>query len=195
MKKQSFSVKDLINAGLFSLLVFAAMFVGGIIGFIPIFMPFIPFICALCSGPVFMLYSTKIHRFGMVLIMGTIIGLLFMVTGHGIYVLPGTMLLALIGEYILKKGNYESLNHTRWCFTVYSLASGFMMIPIYITRDAYIQRLIDQGYGQAYADQMMSVLPNWTFLPVLLLGAIGGYLGATIGIKMLQKHFKKLGMA
>nr|WP_272953813.1 MptD family putative ECF transporter S component [Streptococcus gallolyticus] len=66
---------------------------------------------------------------------------------------------------------------------------------LYYTCDAYIQRLIDQGYGQAYADKMMSVLPNWTFLPVLLLGAIGGYLGATIGIKMLQKHFKKLGMA
>ena len=90
----------------------------------------------------------------------------------------------------------KSLRHEKRKNPLDSLTmSGFMMIPIYITRDAYIQRLIDQGYGQAYADKMMSVLPNWTFLPVLLLGAIGGYLGATIGIKMLQKHFKKLGMA
>lgn len=194
MTQHSFSVKDLINAGLFSLLIFIAMFIGGMVGFFPVLMPIVPFLCALCSGPVFILYSTKIHRFGMVLIMGTIIGLLFTITGHGIYVLPGTVLLALVGEYILNKGNYESLGHIRWCFSVYSMASAFALIPIYVTREAYIQKLIDQGYGQDFAEKMISVLPNWSFFPIVFLGALGGYLGATIGIRILKKHFKKLDM-
>ena len=103
MKTNSFTVKDLINAGLFSLLVFIAIFASGMFGLIPIFMPFIPFLCGLFAGPVFMLYSTKIHRFGMVLIMGVIIGLIFTVSGHGIYTLPGMTLLSLVAEYILKK--------------------------------------------------------------------------------------------
>ena len=45
MKTNSFTVKDLINAGLFSLLVFIAIFASGMFGLIPIFMPFIPFLC------------------------------------------------------------------------------------------------------------------------------------------------------
>ncbi|MEE1325817.1 MAG: MptD family putative ECF transporter S component, partial [Streptococcus sp.] len=180
---------------LFSLLVFIAIFVGGMVGLIPIFMPFIPFLCGLFAGPVFMLYSTKIHRFGMVLIMGVIIGLVFTVTGHGIYILPGMTLLSLVAEYILKKGGYASVNHTKWAFTVYCLSFGFNMIPIYVSRAAYVQRLVEEGYGQAYADKMMSILPYWSFFPVLALGAVGGYLGATIGVKMLKKHFQKLEMA
>ncbi|QIM47131.1 MptD family putative ECF transporter S component [Streptococcus ruminicola] len=195
MKTNSFTVKDLINAGLFSLLVFIAIFASGMFGLIPIFMPFIPFLCGLFAGPVFMLYSTKIHRFGMVLIMGVIIGLVFTVTGHGIYILPGMTLLSLVAEYILKKGGYASVNHTKLAFNVYCLSFGFNMIPIYVSRAAYVQRLVEEGYGQAYADKMMSILPYWSFFPVLALGAVGGYLGATIGVKMLKKHFQKLEMA
>ncbi|WP_438059361.1 MptD family putative ECF transporter S component [Streptococcus ruminicola] len=195
MKTNSFTVKDLINAGLFSLLVFIAIFASGMIGLIPIFIPFIPFICGLFAGPVFMLYSTKIHRFGMALIMGVIIGLVFTVTGHGIYILPGMTLLSLVAEYILKKGGYASVNHTKLAFNVYCLSFGFNMIPIYVSRAAYVQRLVEEGYGQAYADKMMSILPYWSFFPVLALGAVGGYLGATIGVKMLKKHFQKLEMA
>ncbi|WP_205401521.1 MptD family putative ECF transporter S component [Streptococcus lutetiensis] len=195
MKTNSFTVKDLINAGLFSLLVFIAIFASGMFGLIPIFMPFIPFLCGLFAGPVFMLYSTKIHRFGMVLIMGVLIGLIFMVSGHSIYILPGMTLLSLVAEYILKKGGYSSVNHTKWAFTVYCLSFGFNMIPIYVSRAAYVQRLVEEGYGQAYADKMMSILPYWSFFPVLALGAVGGYLGATIGVKMLKKHFQKLEMA
>lgn len=192
MKVNSFTVKDLINAGLFSLLVFIAIFVGGMVGLIPIFMPFIPFLCGLFAGPVFMLYSTKIHRFGMVLIMGVIIGLIFTVTGHGIYILPGMTILSLVAEYILKKGDYASLKHTKWAYTIYCLAFGFNMIPIYVSRAAYVQRLVEQGYGETYADKMISVLPYWSFFPILALGAVGGYIGATIGAKMLKKHFQKL---
>lgn len=55
------NVRDLVNAGAFSLLTVMAIWVGGMIGFIPVAMPFVPFACGLLSGPVFMLYSTKIH--------------------------------------------------------------------------------------------------------------------------------------
>ncbi|MBP2624002.1 MptD family putative ECF transporter S component [Streptococcus oricebi] len=192
--KTKFTVKDLINAGLYTLLIFVATFVGGMIGFIPYTMPLVPFIGGLVGGPIFMLYSTKIHHFGLVLIMGTLIGLFFMATGHGVYILPETMFLSLLAEWVLHQGNYQSIKHARWAFTVYSLASIFNFIPIFLNRDAYIAKVVEQGYGQEFADKMMSVLPNWSLLPIVLLGAVGGYLGATIGIKMLHKHFNKVSL-
>ncbi|MGT2846597.1 MptD family putative ECF transporter S component [Streptococcus massiliensis] len=194
MKQETFTAKDLINAGLFSLLVFVATFIGGMFGLIPVLMPAIPFLCSFIAGPVFMLYSTKIHRFGMILIMGAITGLLFTVTGHGIYILPGIILLSLISEWILKQGHYHSVNHTRWALVVYSIYTVFNFIPIFIGREAYIQKLIDTGYGKKYAEEMMSVLPNWSLIPIVLLGCVGAYLGASLGIKLLNKHFKRAGM-
>ncbi len=189
-----FVVRDLINAGLFSVLVVTAFWCAGMIGFIPVTMPIVPFLCAMVSAPVFMLYSTKIDKFGMVIILGIIVALVFSMSGHGIYVVPGTIVLSLIAEFILKKGEYKSIRHARWAYTVFVALSGFNLIPMFVARESYHQYLVESGYGQEFADKIMSVLPNWSFGPIVLLGCFGGYIGCTIGIKMLNKHFKKAGM-
>ena len=90
-----FGIRDLVNAGVFSLLTVMATWCGGMIGFIPVLMPLVPFACGLVSGPVFMLYSTKINKFGMIFIMGIIFGLVFSMSGHGLIVLPAIIVLSL----------------------------------------------------------------------------------------------------
>ena len=42
-----FGIRDLINAGVFSLLTVMALWCGGMIGFIPVLMPLVPFACGL----------------------------------------------------------------------------------------------------------------------------------------------------
>ena len=64
-----FTVKDLVNASLFSVLIVVFYWCAGMLGFIPVTMPAIPFICGFVAGPAFMLYSTKIDKFGMMLIL------------------------------------------------------------------------------------------------------------------------------
>lgn len=63
MKQSTFSIKDLINVGLITLLIFIFTFISGMIGFFPVTMPIVPFVGGLITGPVFMLYFTKIHHF------------------------------------------------------------------------------------------------------------------------------------
>lgn len=106
--KNKFGIRDLVNAGVFSLLTLMATWCGGMIGFVPVLMPFVPFFCGLLSGPVFMLYSTKINKFGMMLIMGVIFGLVFSMSGHGAITFPLIIIFSLLAEYVLKKGNYKS---------------------------------------------------------------------------------------
>lgn len=189
-----FKVRDLINAGLFSLLVVVFFWCGGMVGFLPVLMPVVPFFGALISAPVFMLYSTKIDKFGMVLILGIVVGLVFSVSGHGLYVFPGTLAVAFVAELILKKGDYRSVSASRWSYTVFCVFAAFNLIPIYMGREQYAQKLIDMGYGKEFADKMLSVLPPWSFLPIVVLGCVGGYIGCTVGIKILNKHFRKAGM-
>lgn len=193
MKK--FGIRDLVNAGVFSLLTVMATWCGGMISFIPVLMPLVPFACGLVSGPVFMLYSTKIDKFGMVLIMGIVFGLVFSMSGHGAIVLPAIIVLSLICEMILKKGGYKSIKTARLSYTVFMIFAAAKLIPVYFARDAFVQSLIDQDYGAEYAEKLLSVMPTWSFIPVVLVGMLGGYLGCTIGIKILNKHFKKAGMA
>ena len=190
-----FGIRDLINAGVFSLLILMATWCGGMIGFMPVLMPLVPFACGLVSGPVFMLYSTKIDKFGMVLIMGILFGLVFSMSGHGAVVLPAIIVMSLICEMILKKGGYKSIKTARLTYMVFMLFGAVNLIPIYFARDAFVQSLIDKNYGAEYAEKMLSVMPTWSFIPVVLLGMLGGYIGCTIGIKILNKHFKKAGMA
>ena len=190
-----FTVKDLVNASLFSVLIVVFYWCAGMLGFIPVTMPAIPFICGFVAGPAFMLYSTKIDKFGMMLILGIIVSLVFGLTGHGVYVIPGTVLLALIGEWILKMGGYKSINHARWAYTVFVLFAAFNLLPMFIAREAYVKHLLAGGYPQDFIDKMFAVLPQWSLLPITLFGALGGYLGATFGISILKKHFEKANMA
>lgn len=189
-----FKVRDLVNAGVFSLLVVVATWCGGMIGFVPVLMPLVPFACGLISGPVFMLYSTKINKFGMILIMGVVFGLVFSLSGHGAIVFPLIIIFSLISEFILKKGGYKSVKYARLSYIVFMLFGAANLIPMYIARDSYRLSLIEQGYGEEYTDKLLSVMPTWSFAPVVILGLIGGYIGCTIGIKVLNKHFKKAGM-
>lgn len=195
IQDNGFKVKDLVNAGLFSALILMAIWIAAMIGYIPILMPIIPFLCALVSGPVFMLYSTRINKFGMVLILGIVIGLAFTASGHGIHVTLGVPLLSLASEYILRKGGYQSINHARWAYTVFGLVGAINMLPLYFSRQAYYDQILRMGYGTDYADRLFSVLPSWSLLPIAILGMIGAYIGCSLGIRLLDKHFKKAGMA
>lgn len=62
MKDQRLNVRDLVNIGLFSILIFITTFVAGMIGFIPTLIPFTTFVTGIVSGPVYMLYFTKIKN-------------------------------------------------------------------------------------------------------------------------------------
>lgn len=194
MNNNKLNVKDLINIGLFSVLIFIALFAGGMLGFIPVLMTIVPFVSGVVAGPVYMLYSTKIHKKGMLFTQQMILALVFLATGHGPWIILTSIVAGILGEYILKKGEYKSINYARKAFSVSAIYFMGNWIPVFLTRDAFIKQLIDTGYGIEYANKLISVLPNWSFIPLILSGVVGTYIGCSIGIKMLKKHFVKAGM-
>ncbi len=49
--------------------------------------------------------------------------------------------------------------------------------------------------GDQYADQLAKYMPTW-FMPLaIVLIALGAVVGAFLGKKMMNKHFKKAGIA
>lgn len=189
------TIRDLINAGMFSILILIVTFLAGMIGFLPFMMPFICFSCGLFSALVFMLYATKIRGFGMILIVGILEGLLFVSSGHGIYAILSFVIGALLAEMVYKAFGYQNKKSARLAWTVYALGYSGNLVPLYFARETYAQSLIEGGYGQEFVEQLLFYMPTWSLLPVVLLGCVGSYVGATIGMKLLKKHFEKAGIA
>lgn len=187
-------VKDLINVGIFTALYIVCYFATGMLGYIPIFMVLIPLLCPIVAGIPFMLFATKVEKFGMITIMGTIMGLFMFLTGHMWFVMIFGVVFGLLGDLVCKIGDYKSKKWTVLGYAVFSeWCLGAVLALFFSFREDYF-RTIREGYGDVYADQLYAYTPNWLFYIMIVLAFVGGTLGALLGIKVLKKHFAKAGI-
>jgi len=186
--------KDLINVGIFTAIYFVVFFATGMVGYIPVLMLAIPFLCPMVAGIPFMLFLTRVNKFGMVTIMGTILSLLIMLTGHPFIGVLFGVAFSLIADVILKSGNFTDWGKIRIGYVVFSEWLIALFIPIFFMRDSYFVT-IREGYGDYYTDTLMAITPTWAFVLMIVLIALGALAGAYLGKAILKKHFKRAGIA
>lgn len=194
MEKSKLQAKDLINVGIFTAIYFVLFFAGMMLGYIPIFIPLLGFVCPILCGIPFMLYLTKVKRFGMVSLSGIILGLLNMLIGSGVLVLIFGVIFGIAADLIMKVGKYSSWKCTLLGNGVFSLWIMGFVSRMFLTRTEFFESLVS-GYGQEYVDTLMSYTPGWMFPVLFIVTFIGGILGALLGKAVLKKHFEKAGIA
>lgn len=74
METNKLKAKDLINVGIYTAIYIVIFFVVGMLNAIPVLYPLLYVLIPLISGIPFMLFLTKIEKFGMVTIMSVICG-------------------------------------------------------------------------------------------------------------------------
>ena len=191
---QKLQPKDLITTGVFSALIFAVCFAVAMLGFIPIFIPLMAVLVPLIGGIPFMLFATKVQKFGMVTIMGTLFGLIMGLMGHGVWAFVSGPLFGLLGDLVMKSGGYKSTKKDILGHGVFSMWVIGNFLPIVLSRSAYYDQLVEGGYGVEYADALMKLIPDWSLLPLLLTSFVCGILGGLLGKSMLKKHFVRAGI-
>ncbi len=188
------NTKDLINVGIFTALYFVVMFVVAFTGYIPVMMVIMPALCTFVGAIPFMLFLTRVRKFGMVTIMGILLGLLTFLLGRP---WPSVLIGALAGffaDLYLKTGDYKSIQKSCIGHGIFSLWVVGMALPMYFGyRDAFMES-IRPGYGDAYVDALIGFTPSWMFWVMTVLIVLGGLLGAILGSRILKKHFVKAGM-
>ena len=147
----------------------------------------------ICGIP-FMLYLTKVKKFGMVSLTGIILGLLNLVMGSGVLVLIFGIIFGVLGDVILRAGKYQSWKCTLLGNGVFSLWIMGYVSRMFLTRDTFFASLVS-SYGQEYVDTLMSYTPGWMYPVLFVVTFIGGILGALLGKAVLKKHFEKAGIA
>lgn len=186
--------KDLINVGLFTVLYFVLGCCVAIpIGFVPIFLPILGALWTLVTGIPFMLFAVRARKFGMVTIMAVLSGFLMGVTGMGFWGILTGAISGVLGDLIMKSGNYQSSKKTLLGYGVFSLWMIGTYIPMYFMVD---QSRADfaKSFGDEYADRVMSVMPMWSMVLVIASIFLCALLGGVIGKAILKKHFVKAGI-
>ena len=185
--------KDLINICIFSAIYFVIVFIIAMLGMIPIFLPLLSVLVPIFGGIPFMLFLTKVKKFGMIWIMSVIMGILMLLTGMSWPPLAVSVFTGLIAELIYKSGNYQSAAKAVITNGVFSLWVAANYLPLFFTAEKYWESR--QNYGQDYIDAVTKLMPTWmcpvTFIAAFVCGIIGGLLGR----KLMKKHFEKAGIA
>lgn len=193
----SLKVKDLINVGIYSALYFVCMAVANFItvfliglalpGFSAILLPGM---VGLFSGPVYMLMSKKVPRFGALTIMGGLMGLFFLISGHFAlaffpYLLCG--LLADLLQTVIGKGRSRPLSYLG--YVIFTFGSTGPALPLWFMKNAYVASLVRKGKDQAYIDGVFAQITTGTLFLCIAITLVGALLGALIGDMMVNRHF------
>lgn len=189
------TVKDLINVGVFSALYLVLFCVTSFIGYVPILMMIVPVLCAVVVGIPFMLFLSKTHAFGMVTIMSIIFGVFEVLMGRPWPVLLITVGAGVVTDLLLKIKDYKSIKMGIIGSGIFSIWMAGMSLPMFFGYREPFFESIRAGYGDAYADILYKITPDWMFFASLVICVIGGIFGGVLGATVLKKYFRKAGMA
>lgn len=191
--KEKLQARDLINVGVFTAIYFVVIMAIAMLGYIPIFIVLLGVLCPLIGGIPFMLYLTKVKKFGMVLITGIICGILMLAFGMGYWSIFTTIVFGIIAEFILKSGDYKSSKKSVLSYGIFSMWFVGNYIPMFVTRNQYFESL-RSGFGDQYVNTLLTYTPNWSFWVLFASCFISGILGGLLGRKVLKKHFERAGI-
>ena len=192
MKDNKLKGKDLINIGIYAAIYCVLMTVIAMLGFIPVMLPMLAVLCPLICGVPMMLFMTKVKKFGMVTIMGCIIGLFLMLTGMGYWPVIFGVVCGIVADLVAKSGNYQSASKTAICYGILNVILFGNYMPLYLDREGYFASR--QSFGQEYVDTLGQIMQPWTAPVILIAAFVFGFIGAKIGQKLLKKHFVKVGI-
>ena len=137
--------KDLINVGIYTAIYCVVVMMVAMLGYIPIMIPMLAVFCPLIGSIPMMLFMTKVKKFGMVTLMGTIIGLFLWITSMGYWPFIFGVICGFLADLLDKSGNYQSAMKTVIDNGIFHITLFANMIPLYTNIDGYFSTRQDFG--------------------------------------------------
>lgn len=188
------TARDAMNVGIFTVLYQVIAVIAGCIGFLPVLFPLVPLVVGILCGPVFVLFFTKVKRFGLITAMAVLNGLVLTLTGHGIYSLLCGIVFGLLSDWLCFRGNYRSFKYMKWGYVVFTMLIYGSFMPMFLSAESYYAQL-QQKTSAEYVEKLRSLM-QLRIVPIFLIAAVvGGMIGAYLGRAVLKKHFQRAGVA
>lgn len=191
------TVPDLISIGVFTALYFVLVTIAtfGSAAIAPGFNNVIlPAVCALISGCVYMLLAAKLQKFGGISVMGIVMGLFFMTSGHFIISFAANIVMGIVADFVAKASNYKSKKGLLLSYVLFSYGLFGPVLPMWFMKDAYVANLEARGKDAAYIADLFANINMGTFVIAVVLTLVCALVGGWFGQKMVKKHFVKAGI-
>lgn len=191
------SIPDPITIGVFTAIYFALVaactFVSAIIfaGFGSILLPAL---CALASGCVYMLLVSRLGKFGGITVMGLVMGLFFLVSGHFVLAFLANIVCAVAADLIAAVSKYRSKIGILISYVVFSYGLTGPILPLWFMKDAYVASLEAKGKDAAYIDGVFAQVNTGSFWLAMAAILVCALIGGWFGQRMMRKHFAKAGI-
>lgn len=191
-----FSARDLLNVAIFVVIYFVIVYAIAMLGIVsPLVMLVTLPLAAIAAGIPYLLFLTRVRQPGMVALFGTVLALLFLMTGQPWQSTLVTIALSLVAEVVLRAGGYRSKWAAIWTYVVFSAWFAGPWIPFFLDRDEYLRGTGSQAMGEAYMQSFAQVVTVPAVLIMVAATLVCGLLGALLGTALLRKHFQKAGLA
>ena len=191
------TVPDLISIGVFTALYFVLVTIAtfGSAAIAPGFNNVIlPAICALISGCVYMLLAAKLQKFGGISVMGIVMGLFFMTSGHFIISFAANIVMGIVADFVARVSSYKSKKGLLLSYVLFSYGLFGPIIPMWFMKDAYVANLEARGKDAAYIADLFANINMTTFVIAVAATLVCALVGGWFGQKMVKKHFVKAGI-
>ena len=191
------TVPGLISVGVFTavyfVLVAIATFASGAIvpGFSNVILPAL---AALISGCVYMLLVAKVQKFGAITIMGCVMGLFFLVSGHFALAFIANVACAVVADLVARAGSYKSRAGLLASYVVFSYGLTGPVLPLWLMKDAYVANLEARGKSAEYIGNLFANINQTTLAVCIVSILVCAVVGGLFGQRMMKKHFEKAGI-
>ena len=196
-KTNKLTVPELISIGVFTALYFVLVTIATFAS-VAIFPGFnnvvLPAFCALISGCVYTLLVVKLQKFGGISVMGIVMGLFFMISGHFIISFAANIVMGIVADCVAKVGKYKSKKWIILSYVLFSYGLFGPVIPMWFMKDAYVANLVARGKDAVYIAELFANINMVTFVLAVVATLICALVGGWFGMKMIKKHFVKAGI-
>ncbi len=196
IKNRGLGGKDVITVGIFSAIYFVINFAFMLLGGLhPLLWILMPAFIALFTGIPYLMMCAKVQKFGSVLLMGLITGLIYYVTGQfTIVILVSFVIACVLAEVTRIITHYGSMAGNLVSFALFSVGMVGSPLPVWLMRGEFLQQITEQGMPLDYVNTLAALSSNAMLVVLFLAPVVGAVIGGLAARVMFRKHFEKAGL-
>ena len=188
-------VRYLVNIGVFAALYFVILFATGMLGVLSPAGSLVGWSIGLIANAlVITLFMARTPTVWELAVLGLLVGLLMVVTGHSFLTPLTSTILGFVGGLVAATGGFANRTKNSLAYAVFSLWLIGPLLPMFWDRSGYLKYIEESMQNPAYAKAWGALFTNTTLIiwtcVVFALALGSGYLGN----KMLGKHFRRAGL-
>ncbi|GAA3378554.1 MptD family putative ECF transporter S component [Streptomyces sannanensis] len=189
------SPRDLINIGIFGAIYIVTIGIFNALEFIGPAMTLVSsWASIIAAGVPFMLFLTRVKHPGMVTVFAVIVNGFMLLIGSPPVTLVIGLVAAAVAEAVLYAGRYRSRKLSVIAYAVFSTWFAGLFFPMYYARQDFLTSPYMKGMGDDYVRQLDTLLSPTVLAAFDVSTLLFGLIGGALGLRLMNKHFRKAGL-